>query len=246
MNKLLLISMNLLKNKDNTPIKNITNKGNNKLLKNNIDTSKSINKFDFIEKVIYINLEKRVDRKIDVEKQLALYFPPEKIVRFNAIKDDKGFIGCTKSHIGALQLAIDNKWENCLIVEDDIEWIKKDFNQTYNLFIKLVNKSFDVVVLNSINNRKYNEKTYKLFSTTSTGAYFIKKNYYEILLTNFKSGLKLLLADVTNHSYRIDQYWKQLHQIHNWYVVVPSLCIQKDDFSDCNNSFRNFDKNRFS
>lgn len=36
------------------------------------------NIFHFIEKVIYINLEKRNDRKESIEKQLLLYFPPEK------------------------------------------------------------------------------------------------------------------------------------------------------------------------
>jgi glycosyl transferase family 25 len=231
MNRLLLINNNL------KPVLH-TNK--------NLDTSKSINKFDFIEKVIYINLEKREDRKLDVEKQLALYFPPEKIIRFNAISDDKGFIGCTKSHIGAIQMAIDNKWENCLILEDDIEWIKEDFDKTYNLFVQLVNKPFDVIVLNSNNDRTYDKKTNKLYCTTSTGGYFIKKNYFNKLLTNFKSGLSLLLKDTNNHSYRIDQYWKILHKIDDWYVVVPSLCIQKDGFSDCFNVYRNFDKNRFN
>jgi len=143
-------------------------------------------------------------------------------------------------------MAIDNKWENCLIVEDDIEWIKKDFNKTYELFIKLLNKPFDVIVLNSNKDRLYDKNTNKLYSTTSTGAYFIKKNYYNKLLNNFKSGLNLLLKDDKNHAYHIDRYWEKLHKIDNWFVVVPSLCIQKDGFSDCNNSYRKFKKDRFT
>jgi len=218
---------------------------NNNIVKNVKTKIKSINKFDFIEKVIYINLEKRLDRKIEVEKQLELYFPKEKIIRFNAIQEEKGFVGCTKSHIGVLQMAIDNKWKNCLIVEDDIEWINEDFNKTYDLFIKLVNKEFDVIVLNSNCTRKYDTVTNKLFSTTSTGAYFIKKNYYDKLLSNFKEGFNLLLKNINSHNYRVDEYWQRLQKIDNWYVVVPSLCIQKDGYSDCIAAFRQFDKNRF-
>ena len=81
------------------------------------------NIFGFIEKVIYINLEKRKDRRVAIEKQLLLYFPSNKIVRFNAFFNERGYVGCSQSHIGALQMAINHKWKNCLILEDDIVYI---------------------------------------------------------------------------------------------------------------------------
>jgi len=205
------------------------------------------NKFNFIEKVIYINLLKRNDRRVAVEQQLHLYFPANKIVRFNAIYHEKGFIGCTQSHIGVLQMAINNKWKNCLIVEDDIEWIKgNDFEKTHMLFNELVKKSFDAIVLNSNNDRRYNNKTYKLNGSTSTGAYFVKQDYYNKLISNYKEGLNLLLQNIKNHEYRIDQFWQRLHKTDNWYILVPSLCNQKDGYSDVNKTVRKFTKNNFS
>ena len=48
-----------------------------------------------ITKVIYINLEDRLDRKTQIENELSV-IPENKIMRFNAIKDEKGYIGCTK------------------------------------------------------------------------------------------------------------------------------------------------------
>jgi hypothetical protein len=44
------------------------------------DITSFLNKFDFIEKVIYINLEHRTDRRQQIEKELSVFFPVEKIV----------------------------------------------------------------------------------------------------------------------------------------------------------------------
>jgi glycosyl transferase family 25 len=242
---------------NNKLLENITNvDNNNSLLENNIDTSKSINKFDFINKVIYINLEKRVDRKTSVEKELLLYFPQEKIVRFNAFYENNGPIGCTKSHIGAIEMAIENKWKNCLIVEDDIEWIKEPkFTEMYNLFKKLFKNPFDVILLNSYNMRRYDKKTYRVTIGSSTAAYLCHHTYYTKLLENFKKGLELLIEyrktnelDINKRfcEYNIDEYWKKLQAKDRWYSVVPSLCIQKDGYSDCTKLVQNYGKNKFS
>jgi len=65
-------------------------------------------------------LEERKDRRKSCEDLLNKIFEKDKIIRFNAIKDNNGAIGCTKSHIECLKLAIENEWDNVLIVEDDI------------------------------------------------------------------------------------------------------------------------------
>lgn len=213
-------------------------------------------KFDFIDKIIYINLEKRLDRKTSVEKELLLYFPQEKIIRFNAFEEIIGPIGCTKSHIGAIEMAIENKWENCLIVEDDIEWIKEPkFTEMYNVFVKLFKNPFDMILLNSNNMRRCDMKTYRVTIGSSTGAYLCHHTYYPKLLENFKKGLELLIEyRKTNKldgnrpfcEYNIDEYWKKLQPKDRWYSVVPSLCIQKDGYSDCTKKVHKFNKNRFN
>ena len=202
-------------------------------------------KFDFIEKVIYINLEKCVNRKKLVEAELLKYFPPEKIIRFNAIVDTVGAIGCTKSHIAVLELAISNNWENCLIVEDDLEWFpdNKIFRQAYNIFNRLIKiPNFDVIVLSSYC-RINNPNTFKLTKCLTTGNYFVKNHYYETLLNNYKEGLELLIEnkDAPNNirmNYTIDFYWHKLQKNDNWYVVAPSLSVQRTDLSSTNGKIR--------
>lgn len=74
-----------------------------------------------IDKVVYINLNKRKDRRVRIARQLkAIGVPREKIVRFEAIEEAPGYIGCIKSHILVLQMAQQNGWKNVLILEDDM------------------------------------------------------------------------------------------------------------------------------
>ena len=50
--------------------------------------------WEFIDKVIYINLDEATERKARIEKEL-LVIPSDKIIRLSAIKGSN-FIGCVK------------------------------------------------------------------------------------------------------------------------------------------------------
>ena len=53
-----------------------------------------------IGRVVYINLDERVDRKQQIQQELATVFPS--VERFAAIKREHGGIGCVMSHIAVL------------------------------------------------------------------------------------------------------------------------------------------------
>ena len=90
-----------------------------------------------IEKVVYINLERRADRKVQVESELSIFLP-EKIVRFAAIEDNPGCIGCSKSHVAVLKMAIQHQWRNVLIVEDDL--LFQNFDAGLSKFMSIVSR----------------------------------------------------------------------------------------------------------
>ena len=57
-----------------------------------------------IDKVVYINLEKRPGRKAEMEAELAkLRIPADKWVRFSAVEHTHGAVGCNQSHIAVLR-----------------------------------------------------------------------------------------------------------------------------------------------
>ena len=187
---------------------------------------------DKIEKVIYINLDHRTDRKEQVELELLKVFPIEKIVRFNAIYEPmKGHLGCSKSHIGALELAIKNNWKNVLIVEDDMIFVKDKFKYGTQILRLLFNKNPDVIVLGA-HTVSYNKNTFKLNNCLTTTAYLVFNHYYQTLLSNFKESALMLEKTYQIIPYAIDRYWTNLQEKDNWYIIYPYLCIQNDGYSD--------------
>ena len=211
------------------------NKLNFNLINKNITRD---NLFPFIEKVIYINLEERVDRKKKLLEQLKR-FPDNKIIRFNAIKEIPGYIGCTKSHIAALEIAIENNWSNCLIVEDDMIW--SNFYTGYKQLENLIKSPYDVISLGSTSAR-YDKQTFKLIKGKTTTAYLVNNHYYSTLLENFKEGLEKLYANDNYGNYALDEYWGVLQKNDNWYVVTPALSIQSAGFSNIQNRKVNYER----
>ncbi|WP_341266116.1 glycosyltransferase family 25 protein [Morganella morganii] len=75
----------------------------------------------FVDKVVYINLAERTDRQESIEFQMKKAgIPQNKIIRFDAIKNENGTLGCTLSHIGVMAMAAEENWENVLVLEDDM------------------------------------------------------------------------------------------------------------------------------
>jgi glycosyl transferase family 25 len=196
---------------------------------------KSIN--DYIEKVIYINLEHRNDRKLSIENELSV-FDKDKIIRLEAHKDDKsGALGCSKSHLAALEMAIKNGWKNVLIVEDDMKWV--NIEKAYPIFEKLIKNPYDVIKLGSTQT-EYDKDTLRMYTSQSTVAYIVNKEYYNTLLNNIKEGIANLEKDVNNKdAYAIDSYMKILSK-DKWYVCIPSLCYQNPDYSNIENKAVNY------
>jgi len=194
--------------------------------------------FEFVEKVVYINLEHRTDRKAQIEDVLK-DIPSEKVIRFNAIKESHGGIGCTKSHIAVLKMAQKEGWKNVMIVEDDATWNK--FEEGYPILQKLSEQPFDVITL-GIAFAEFNKDTYKLSSGQTTTAYIVNQSYYDRLLANYEEGLSGFQETGWYHQYALDQFWKRLQVRDNWYCVAPSLLVQRPGYSDIEKRTVNYTK----
>jgi len=193
-----------------------------------------------INKVIYINLEEATERKKNCLNILKSIFDENKIIRFNAVKDK--YLGATKSHIGCLELAIKNKWENVLIVEDDISIYKQDQNlKSLNILKKLLKKKYDVIILGGTF-ILYNPFNNNLYSCNSGTAYIVNSHYYKVLKNNFEEGLNKIInnMNIENFKYRkyiFDSYWRKLQIKDSWKIVYPPIFYQKNNFSYVNDSF---------
>ena len=193
--------------------------------------------YDRIDKVVYINLDERTDRKTQVQKELLRVFPAEKIVRFPAIKHEVGGRGCTMSHIAVLEMAKANAWKNVLVVEDDFIWIK--FEEGLAPFTKLLMNPYDVIIVGGAF-VECNAITMRLTACQTTTAYVAAQHYYDTLIANYRGGLAQLESTGNYGAYALDQYWKKLQKTDNWFIVLPIMAAQRPGYSDIEKRHMNY------
>ena len=198
---------------------------------------------EHIQHIFYINLDHRTDRLEHIESQLSNLGVLDKSERFRAIKTTSGAVGCTMSHIKCLQLAIERKYENIFICEDDITFLDiPTFTKSLKYFFNQKKlKQWDVLVAGGNNAPPFeqvSEYYAKIHNCQSTTGYIVNKHYFLSLLNNFKEGLAFLLRDPTNKiSFAIDVYWKQLQFRDNWYLILPLTVVQIESYSDIEERF---------
>jgi len=183
--------------------------------------------FEFVDKVVYINLDKRIDRRAHMETLTTIF--GDKVIRFPAIEETPGYVGCTKSHIAVMKMALENNWKNVLVLEDDIAW--NNFEEGYALFEKLANSEYDCILLGGtyVN---YDKDTFRVKHAYTSAGYLINGSYIPTILNNFEEGLSLLLDTKCKEAYALDSYWMKLQAQDNWFIVMPSLVYQLPGYSD--------------
>jgi len=189
--------------------------------------------WEFVDKVIYINLDHRKDRRDIMSKFFKEgQIPLEKVVRFSAIKRLYGPLGCLESHTEVLRMAKKNKWKNILVLEDDLVW--SNFKEGYAKLEKLTKlPKWDVIMLAGWYARYDFPRVYHAYNA---GAYLINTSYIDKLLRNREYSVSKLRGGLgfnsKNPKYFADAYWNELMQHDNWYCIYPCLCYQVDGYSD--------------
>jgi GR25 family glycosyltransferase involved in LPS biosynthesis len=202
--------------------------------------------------VLYINLEHRKDRNSDILSELSK-LECKNIHRIEAVLDSVcGHIGCAKSHVKALEFAIESNWDSVLVAEDDLKFT----DDLPNLY-KINDIPWDVMLLG------YGHKTLvdcehlllkRVIKSSCTHGYIVRKHYYRTLLENFQESIDVLTQQLKNHIeecnkkgievtklisgvYAIDQSWLKLQSKDIFYVFEPQIGIQSKSVSDNNCSF---------
>jgi GR25 family glycosyltransferase involved in LPS biosynthesis len=201
-----------------------------------------MNNINDIKNIFYINLESRPDRKKFFENQMKMV--RLNAIRFNAIKNSCGAVGCSLSHLALLKYAKKNNLDHILIMEDDIMFLNPQlFIHNLNNFLKN-HKSFDVLIIAGNNMGEYtriDENCVKVQHCQTTTGYLVKSHYYDKLIHNFEEGVSNLIKNINlKDDYALDQYWTKLQLIDNWYLLTPLTVSQKPDYSDIENKHINY------
>lgn len=197
----------------------------------------------YIDKLYYINLAYRTDRNEQINSWLReTNIPVEKIQRIDAIHTpESGNLGCTASHVKALETFLESDAKICCIFEDDYTPINTN---TYWSTVQQVfdhNVDFDCVLL-SYNFLKSTPSKYSFLehvqeSYTASG-YIITREFAPRLIGNLKECFILAVDEQTRtggktHQYCSDVYWaKLMAKTNKWFVFKPRIGIQAASYSD--------------
>jgi glycosyl transferase family 25 len=196
-----------------------------------------------IDKIYYINLNKRVDRKEQIEKELDEFGLSYE--RFEAIETPGiGIYGCGLSHLAVLKLARENNYENVLILEDDFTFlVSKDvFEQQLTSFFDL-NIHFDVLMLSYALNqfeRTNYELINKAIDVQTASGYIVNKCYYDKLIDLYEWAMPLLCQTNEHWNYANDQVWKRYQPMDSWYCFATRIGKQAPGYSDNTEQFYDY------
>ena len=208
-----------------------------------------------LQKIYYVNTEKRVDRRERMEKRFSQWFEPTMITRWNALPPDDPHVkevidskeldpnvtnniyACCVSHMDIWKDILENETYpeqvDILIFEDDVlfgeNWI-----QRLNDNLKLIQEKqypIDIFMLDSIGPMTDVNKIglFKIKNETLTSAYLIRnKQVLRDLLNLFDKSEKFITAEELIYN---------IQKRETVFGAMPRLCIQEPNNSDLQNDF---------
>jgi len=197
---------------------------------------------------IYINLEERTDRKVHVNTELhklKINTP----YRMPAVKllSGNGALGCSMSHLKCVEHAKKQNYPLVFICEDDITFLNPAVLESQlEMFFKYASREkldWNVIIVGGNNMVPYvsvNSFCIKVSNCQTTTGYIVNSAYYDVLINNYKEGIKKQMEDPTNPNYKIDKYWFRLQQADKWYMLIPPTVVQREDYSDIEKRRTNF------
>ena len=199
-----------------------------------------------IDKIFYINLEKRQDRRAEIENELQTNDLYDNAERIEAIHTPhQGILGCTKSHLKAIETAKERNYKNVLILEDDFYFIisKEEFKEEIEKFFNTVDADYDVCMISYLIQRQepteYPHITKVLEAQTASG-YIVNNRFYDKLIELYTRTIPLLESTKEHWNYANDQSWKELQPTAKWYCLTKRCGKQRDGFSDNSNCYQSY------
>ena len=175
--------------------------------------------------VLYINLDKRTDRRKHIENQFNDFKNVERVEAIDTC-DTNGYYGCVQSHLKALKLAKQKGYYEVLICEDDFEWIDKS-KFIYPIY------QFDICMLDCdvVDSSKISGCYVKINWGLRCGGYIIKQHYYDTLINCFTESYEKLKKNFIRDNYH-DVYWIVLQKKDNFIIQKPKIGKQLAGYSD--------------
>lgn len=197
----------------------------------------------YFDKVFYINLDRRTDRKEECEKELQSHnIIAERVsaVDANTLTDMKLYpqksfnrscYGLVLTNIKIFENAKKNNYKSIVIFEDDVV-LSENFNtQLYNIYPQVPN-NWDILYLGAHHIKppiKISNNVGKCVWALTTHAIIFKQSSYDIILN-----------ELYKLDYPIDWTLYTLYDKLNVYSIIPSIAFQRPSYSDIEHDFTDY------
>ena len=181
----------------------------------------------------YINLDRRPDRRAEIEGELARMGISGE--RFPAIENADGAIGCMMSHLKVLQLAKERGYPNVLILEDDLTFLvgKEELWGALDSAMKEAGGDYEVIML------AYSIRESTVFSPNllaidyagTASGYIVHSRFYDTLINMAHWALEKYLETGCKGLFAYDVVWKRV-QGNRWFATSKRIGMQRASFSD--------------
>ena len=199
----------------------------------------------YIDRIFYINLEKRTDRRIEFEQQMREFgFAGDQYERLDAhYTPNLGIVGCGYSHLSVLKLAKARGYKNVLIFEDDFVFLVSpdEFRSRIAHFFETVRANYDVCML------AYNlhesapgpsPDIGRVLYAQTASAYIVNCAYFDTLISLYEWAIPELAMTGKHWIYANDVIWRELQRQDRWYFLDPRIGKQRPGYSDNAVSFQ--------
>ncbi len=201
-----------------------------------------------VDLVIYINLDKRTDRRSQIEEEFKrLGIPSEKLLRWPAtLIEGKGprggTLGCSISHIGALNYVqtLHEDVHNVLILEDDFnfnnnaELVKQSLKQ---FLTEPPSQTWGMVLLSYhvLRSEPHNELVSRALYSHGTAGYMVNRRCLNTLIPLLEDSRdKQILTG--EEQYVLDVYWNHFLAQGTTFYFNQALGYQRESYSDIQQS----------
>jgi GR25 family glycosyltransferase involved in LPS biosynthesis len=192
--------------------------------------------------LIYINLDCRKDRRVHIINELnKLDINQEcnrhRLSALRATNNEHKALGCTKSHIAAINIAIENNWPYVFICEDDITFNNPELFKTQLFAFLEEGHKWDCILVAGNNFPPYSVlpsgTAVSISKCQTTTGYIVRNSYYTTLKNNFLESHDLLKKNKNKYSkYAIDKWWFSLQSHGTWFLIIPLSVVQQAGYSD--------------
>jgi GR25 family glycosyltransferase involved in LPS biosynthesis len=197
-----------------------------------------------LPKVLYINLDRRTDRRQHIEAELDRLGLMPIAERLPAIPHQFGILGCGRSHLAALRKARESGWERVLILEDDFqaEVEPEAFWEALKGFMATRGNDFDVVMLahHITASEPADKLVVRVLAAQTASAYIVHQAAYDRLIELYEHAMLELERTAEHWNWANDQVWKRLQPQMRWFAFKPRLGRQIASWSDTANQFHDY------